>query len=90
MTVLSCQFPEGFYLVPVWREARLDEKRNLRTLLGSEERGLEGDVRTLDEPVLGVLDEFVESLVNITVLELIRGAYELKDGFLNLECLLER
>ena len=90
MTVLSCQFPEGFYLVPVWREARLDEKRNLRTFLGSEERGLEGDVRTLDEPELGVLDEFVESLMDITVLELIRGAYELKDGFLDFECLLER
>ena len=90
MTALGCQFPEGFYLVPVWREARLDEKRNLCSFLSSEERGLEGDVRTLDEPVLGVLDEFVESLVNITVLELIRCAYELKDGFLDFECLLER
>ena len=90
MTALGCQFPEGFYLVPVWRKSRFDKKRNLCSFLSSEERGLEGDVRTLDEPVLRVLDEFVESLMDITVLELIRGAYELKDRFLNLECLLER
>ena len=90
MPFLCGQFPEGLDLVSVWREARLDDQRNFSTFLGSEERGLEGDVRTLDEPMLRVLDEFVESLMDITVLELIRGAYELKDGFLDFECLLER
>lgn len=65
-------------------------KRISAPFLGSEERGLEGDVRTFDESVLRVPNECVESLVDITILEFIRGAYELKDGFLNLECLLKR
>ena len=90
MSFLRGQLLEGLDLMLVGRESGFYLKWDPESLGCRDERRLKGDVRTLEETVLRILDEIIECLLDVRLLEAVGGPDELQDGTLYFVCLLER
>ena len=88
VAILGRQLIKSLDLVLVRGKARLDFERNPETLGGGDEGTLQGDIRSLDHSVSGILKEIIERLPDFFLLEPVGGSDELEDGFLYFVCLL--
>ena len=73
MPIVGGQTAESLYLVQVRSERRTDIQGNLLIFLCLYKGSFQGDIRTLEESVSGILNKLVESLSHFIVLEVESG-----------------
>ena len=90
MPIVGGQTAESLYLVQVRSERRTDIQGNLLIFLCLYKGSFQGDIRTLEESVSGILNKLVESLSHFIVLEVESGFDIFEYGGAYLVCLLQR